>query len=578
MTYDPRSTALPAQPSLDSLRQQAKSLLKSAKAKEDGALSRIGPHYGDPAAITLQQAQLVIARDYGFSSWARLKKHIETAPPGDKTTEQLANRFLDLACLHYGPDNSRGPADFQTAADLLSRHPEISGHSIHTAVVSGDIEQLENILTANPAAVDDQGGPFHWSPLMYAAYSRLPGVSTYHAACLLLAAGADPNAHYYWGGTYRFAVLTGIFGDGERGKVRLPEHPDMVPFARAVLDAGANPNDSQGAYNRCFSADNTHLELMLEYGLKDSDPSDWWLTEENRQANEHRTMHFQLILALQWGFAERARLLIEHGVDINTPDNNYYDTYTRSFKPYQIALLRGLPDIAELIKLKGGDAEPLSGAARFQAACMSGNLREARSLFVSEDHSPDIHHEMLCEAAGNGNLAAVNTMIELGFDLNPRDRATPLHAAAWRGQVAVIKALLEAGADARQRDPEHYAPPLGHALYAGRQEVIDLLMNAPMDIFMAAAIGNIEQINARLEEDAAWLNAPFSAVRPCLKKAWPNDWAPPLWYAAVNGQSASVEHLLTLGADPTRAGADGRTLADHADAAGQAAIAARLKA
>ncbi|CAN0604630.1 unnamed protein product, partial [Ectocarpus sp. 12 AP-2014] len=187
----------------------------------------------------------------------------------------------------------------------------------------------------------------------------LPGVTTFPAGKALLDAGADPNAHYLWDGTYRFAVLTGVFGDGEGGLVRQPPHPDIVPFARVLLDAGANPNESQGAYNRCFSPDDTHLELMLEYGFKDSDPSDWWLKEPDRKPEEHRTMHFQLIIALRWGFADRARLLIEHGVDIDTPDDNYYPTYTVGYTPYQVALMRGMPEIAALIKARGGRADAL---------------------------------------------------------------------------------------------------------------------------------------------------------------------------------------------------------------------------
>ena len=94
-------------------------------------------------------------------------------------------------------------------------------------------------------------------------------------------------------------------------------------------------------------------------------------------------MHWNLIIALRWGFAERARLLIEHGVDINTPDDNSYQTYTMGFTPYQSALMRGLPEIADLIKQRGGDASPLPDLAQFHAACMSGDTQAARRLAPS---------------------------------------------------------------------------------------------------------------------------------------------------------------------------------------------------
>lgn len=569
---------LPLRPSLEHLKKQAKRLHKSVRSNKTDALTLVGPYFGDPTKISLQQAQLVIARDHGFSSWAKLKHHVAFDASGKETTEQRANRFLDLVCLHYGPDSNRGSHTFEEAAALLRAHSEIAQHSLHTASATGDVDTVKRRLANDPGAVDQKGGPFQWTPLMYAAYARLPEVSTFPVGQHLLAAGADPNAHYMWSGTYRFAVLTGIFGDGEGGIARLPEHPEMIPFARAVLDAGANPNDSQGAYNRCFRPDNTHLELMLEYGLTDRDPSDWWLTEEDHAPQDHRTMHFQLIMALRSGFAERARLLIDNGVDLNTPDDNYYQTPPASFTPYQVALLHGLPEIAALIKTKGGKVSPLDGPDQFRAACMNGDRAAANGLagrYLGQD--PEKDAELLREAAGNGNLVAVETMIALDFNLNPSGVRTALHAAAWSGHVDVIEALLKAGADAKLRDPQHFTPPLVHALHAQKQDAIDLLMDAEMDIFIASAFGNTQQIDARMAEDPSWVNAQFARVRPKPEVDWSNDWAPPLWFAAMNGRADSISHLLGLGADPSIADPTGRSIADYAEQAGHPDIANLLR-
>lgn len=565
---------LPTHPSLENLRKQAKRLHKSALADDSAALAQVGPYFGDPSKISLQQAQLVIARDYGFSSWVRLKRHVESGAGDAQTTEQRANRFLDLVCMHYGPDFNRGPAEFEQAAALLGAHPEIAEHNLHAAAAAGHLAGVERLLAENPAGVDEKGGPFHWTPLMYAAYARLPGTSTLAVGKALLASGADPNAHYMWGGTYRFAVLTGVFGEGEGGPVRQPPHPGMVPFARALLDAGANPNDSQGAYNRCFSPDNTHLELMLEYGLKDSDPSDWWLTEPDRKPEEHRTMHFQLIIALRRGFAERARLLIEHGVDLNTPDSNYYPTYTVGHMPYQVSLMRGLPEIAELIKAKGGRADPLSGVEQFQAACMVGDIDQARALEGEHQGShPEKDFEMLCEACGNNNLPAVETMIELGFDINIEGHRSPLHVAAYKGHLDVIQALIAAGADTALRDPVYNTPPLVHAMHNHQDAAVALLLEHPMDVFAAAALDRADHLDRALEIDPDLVNACFRTVRTGPDETYVNDWATPLWFAAMNGRIEIVRRLLALGADPNLKDDVGSSIIDHVRKAGQHEIA-----
>lgn len=568
---------LPHHPSLENLKKQAKRLAKSAHANVPDAIAQVGPYFGDPSKITLQQAQLVIARDYGFSSWTKLKRHIESGAGDEETTEQKATRFLDLVCMHYGPDINRGPAEFEQAAALLAAHPQIAQHSLHTAAAIGDVQAVRAALASYPSSVDEKGGPFQWTPLMYAAYARLPGVSTLLAGQILLEAGADPNEHYMSFGTYRFSVLTGVFGDGEGGVVRQPPHPDMEPFARALLDAGANPNDSQGAYNRCFSPDNTHLELMLEYGLKDSDQSDWWLTESDNNPKDHRTMHFQLIIALKWGFADRARLLIEHGVDINSPDNNYNPTYTVGYTPYQAALMRGMPDIAELIAAKGGNTAPLGKYEQFQAACMRGNLDVAHKLapqYMGVD--PEKDHELLCRAAGNGNAEAVQTMLALGFELTSTDSHTPLHMAAFKGHLDVIRILIDAGADTKLRDPAYNTPPFVHAMHNFQHEAVALLLEFPMDVFAAAAMGKTDQLKASFDGNPDLVNARFETVRTGSQESNINDWTTPLWFAAMNGQMDVVRFLLEHEADPTISDPEGRTISDYARDAGHDEIAELL--
>jgi hypothetical protein len=65
---------LPARPDLDQLRHQAKDLLHAAQRGDPPAIGRISAVSGP---IMLSAAQLAIAREYGFASWAKLKLEVE---------------------------------------------------------------------------------------------------------------------------------------------------------------------------------------------------------------------------------------------------------------------------------------------------------------------------------------------------------------------------------------------------------------------------------------------------------------------------------------------------------------------
>src|SRR5947209_197018 len=80
----PRSHAaptrsLPAKPSLAQLRKQAKDLLKAYQAGQLAAVAEVERFEEKPDAATfvLADAQRVLARAYGFSSWGKLKQHVD---------------------------------------------------------------------------------------------------------------------------------------------------------------------------------------------------------------------------------------------------------------------------------------------------------------------------------------------------------------------------------------------------------------------------------------------------------------------------------------------------------------------
>ena len=77
---------LPARPSLSQIRKQAKSLRKSSADADVEALGRLRTYHLDHADlpadqsidISLREAQLVVAREYGYDSWSALWTKVET--------------------------------------------------------------------------------------------------------------------------------------------------------------------------------------------------------------------------------------------------------------------------------------------------------------------------------------------------------------------------------------------------------------------------------------------------------------------------------------------------------------------
>jgi hypothetical protein len=65
---------LPDDPHLDHLRKQAKTLLKQVRADDPDAVALAAEFH---PVRTLAEAQLVVARSYGFPSWPRIVRHLE---------------------------------------------------------------------------------------------------------------------------------------------------------------------------------------------------------------------------------------------------------------------------------------------------------------------------------------------------------------------------------------------------------------------------------------------------------------------------------------------------------------------
>lgn len=80
MTTSPRPTRqLPPRPDLDQLRKQARELLRAYRAGKEAAVEEVERFERtlDPSSFSLTDAQRVLARAHGFSSWPALREHVD---------------------------------------------------------------------------------------------------------------------------------------------------------------------------------------------------------------------------------------------------------------------------------------------------------------------------------------------------------------------------------------------------------------------------------------------------------------------------------------------------------------------
>ena len=455
---------LPAHPSLDQLRHQAKDLLRAARSGDAAAAARLAA-VSDPP--TLSAAQLVVAREYGFPSWPALKAEVDARAA---SLDQLAAEFCVASVRDWTG----------RAVRLLAQTPEIAGHSLATALMLGDAVRVRDEIARDPAAATRSDPRTGWTPLHAVCASRwhflepdrAPGLVA--TARLLLDAGADLNARIGASGRTAFncATASASGGVGHEALMRL------------LLERGAVPEDHD-LYLTAFSGDDHRcLRLLLDHtpdvaatavmalaapvSTKDTEGVRLLLeagADPNRYADDEGQPTSAVFAAVRADCpAELIALLIDHGADPARPGP---DGHT----PQRLAAIRGRTDLSGLL---GGNARPGAGiggdglpdTTRFVGACVTGDRATAVDLAAAAARLDQAEQAALVYAAAAGNEPAVSLMLDLGFPLDVRrdDGATALHAAAYAGSAPVVRLLLDRGADPEALDGQWESPALEWAV------------------------------------------------------------------------------------------------------------------
>jgi len=104
------SRELPAKPNLEHLKKQAKDLLRECQQGDAAAIVRFR-EFSVGASPKLADAQHVIARDYGFATWTKLKEHVESLVRAPEPAEMLSAAVR--------------ASDAVKTARVLKNHPEL---------------------------------------------------------------------------------------------------------------------------------------------------------------------------------------------------------------------------------------------------------------------------------------------------------------------------------------------------------------------------------------------------------------------------------------------------------------------
>ena len=191
---------------LDQLRRQAKEWLRRGRSGDPEAIALLRQFHprgdelaADPGRLRLADAQLALARAYDFPSWPKLRQHLLLVQPWRRNPHRVGERadpadeLVRLACLTYGADDGVRPS---RAAALLEANPELGGSSVYAAAATGSVAALRAMLADDPAAVEREGGPYQWTPLLYLCFSRIPDAPPERSEpglCPAAAGGAAPT-------------------------------------------------------------------------------------------------------------------------------------------------------------------------------------------------------------------------------------------------------------------------------------------------------------------------------------------------------------------------------------------------
>lgn len=302
-------TPLPARPNLEQYKKQAKDFVKLAKSGDADVFRRVKKYHPRAAQLldskipgadfALADAQLVIAREYGFDSWPKFAKHIE------------------------GLTRQASPISrFELAAE---------------AIVTGDAGTLEPLLKEHPELVRAHSTRVHRATLLH--YLGANGFENYRQkspnnaveiAKLLLDAGAqiDSIADIYGKSTTLGLVATSIHPKKAGVQIALLKMllshgaaVDGIPGLRTPLISALHNGRPEAA--EFLAQHGAQLDLEGAAGVGRLDVVEGFFYQDGSlRANATKAqMESGFLWACEYGRNDIVEFLLKKGMDLRAQEN-----------------------------------------------------------------------------------------------------------------------------------------------------------------------------------------------------------------------------------------------------------------
>jgi ankyrin repeat protein len=466
----PQQRQLPDRASLEQLRKQAKDLLREARAGDAIALARIAAiHRTQPGAHPrLANAQLVIAREYGFPSWTKLIRHVESAGSGFVLGPLIRPIELTAGRRYTLPDRTVVSTDDVFAMFVAAR--------------TGDTATIRRLITRVPALATVE---YNYTPPIHFAVRE----GHRDVAEFLLDQGADLAYRSY---PFQESLLT--FAEDR-------EHDDVAEWLRTRLARRFGPSSGTRAIlTAAASGDLAAVESELARDAAAARASNE--TGDTPLHHAAKNGHLHVVEAL---IAARAAIDTERG-------DGYRPIHCALMPNWFFQTDPGRRDrIVDLLLSHGAQYTIFIAALRGDRQFVTDALARDKSLANFED---TCHQRVLSAAVRRGDVALTRLLLEHGADPNLPEEGAPRGLSLWIAvndrRRDIMEVLLAHGADPNadvdssgtpmmqaKRDPELTALLRAHG---GREHVSD---RDRIDRLVEQ--GKLDEAERLLGENPGWL-------------------------------------------------------------------------